>query len=136
MGVEQKVGRGCPRGVVGRGSPRPFEASSEAERVVPVMIALSCVEPGVRAMPSGDDPDQTGARCSAAEYARATAEVRRVEVDVPHFAPASLASKFFFFWTSTSAAVPSKLPHEGNGSVRSHSEVSWIWGMHECPAGC
>ena len=51
-----------------------------------------------------DDLDQTGAQYSAAEYERASAEVRRVEAAAPHFAPASLQSRLFRDFTL--AAVP------------------------------
>ncbi|XP_053170180.1 EF-hand calcium-binding domain-containing protein 6 [Scomber japonicus] len=51
-----------------------------------------------------DDLDQAGAQYSAAEYARASAEVRSVEAAAPHFAPVSLQSRLFLDFTL--AAVP------------------------------
>ena len=50
------------------------------------------------------DLDQTGAQYSAAECARASAELRSVGAAAPHFEPASLRSRLFLDFTL--AAVP------------------------------
>ena len=76
---------------------------SGVEQMVPVMV-LMVVLSWVSTWWVWDDLDRTGAQYSAAEYARAIAEVRSVEAAAPHFAPASLQSRLFLDFTL--AAVP------------------------------
>ena len=84
---------------------RTGSQGSGVERIVPVMV-LMVVLSWVSTWCVCDDLDQTGAQYSAAEYERANAEVRSVGAAAPHFAPASLLSRF----TSRSRRVPRQYP--------------------------
>ena len=77
---------------------RTGSQGSGVERIVPVMVLIVELN-WVSTWCLWDDLDQTGAQYSAAENARASAEVRRVGAAVPHFESASLLRRLFLDFT-------------------------------------
>ena len=86
--------RMCGRAMLARTGSQ----GSGVERIVPVMVLI--VEFNwASTWCLWDDLDQTGAQYSAAENARAIAEVCRVGAAAPHFEPASLLRRLFLDFT-------------------------------------